>query len=108
MLLLALVACLSLAPTSAEAEAAGPPFERHDRRCEAGIVTQVLPAGPYAYVGYRTPAGQARWIATLATSDPPQPGESADFVRYGERRGFHSDRLGRDFDRLFFGFLGRC
>lgn len=97
MLLLALAACLSLAPTSAEAEPGGPPFERTARQCEPGRVTQVLPAGPYAYVGYRAADGADRWIATLATGRPPQPGEAADFVRYGERQGFHSDRLGREY-----------
>ncbi|MED5369694.1 MAG: hypothetical protein VX899_01650 [Myxococcota bacterium] len=84
------------------------PFERMAPACEAGVVTQVLDAGSYRYLAYETPAGEARWIATLALGAEPALGSAHDFVRYGQEQGFHSARLDRSFNLLFFGFSGDC
>lgn len=104
MVLLALLACAAEVETSVSS----PPFERQPRRCEAGVISEVLPAGPYSYVGYTNPDGEQRWLASLALQEAPALGESAEFIRYGQREAFHSDRLDRDFPVLFFGFLGSC
>lgn len=104
----ALLLLLASAPASSSHASGGPPFTRDGRQCERGEITEVLPAGPYSYIAYTTAEGEARWLASLALRDAPAPGSTADFVRYGTRQGFHSNRLGRDFPVLFFGHLGTC
>ncbi|MFT5686284.1 MAG: hypothetical protein ACI8RZ_007240 [Myxococcota bacterium] len=105
MILLALLACAA----DVETYVSRPPFVRQPRQCEPGVVTEVLSAGPYSYVGYNIASdGEVRWLASLALQEAPATGSTAEFVRYGQRQDFHSDRLDRDFPVLFFGFLGTC
>lgn len=105
---LAAVLFLLACSSAPQDEAAGPPFVREGRQCESGAVTEILPAGPYSYIAYTTAEGEPRWLASLALSDTPDLGSTADFVRYGKRQDFHSTRLDRDFPVLFFGHLGTC
>lgn len=92
-------------PSSAEPRA---PFELGERLCLSGQVTELLDAGSYTYIGWLDEQGEQRWLATLSSSTLPPPGSRASFVQLGEREGFRSARLERDFSLLGFGFSGPC
>lgn len=107
---LCLIGCLPAASSAESAESAegsGPPMRRVARQCEAGVVAEVIDAGPYTYIRYqRTGAPTDRWLVSLHTA--ATLGEMRDFVWYGEQTDFSSARLGRTFPHLTFGHLGRC
>lgn len=66
-----------------------------------GEVVALAPAGPYTYVRLDG-AEPETWVVVLGTP-ALRVGDTAAFRVYGERLGFRSARLARDFDRLLFG-----
>ena len=99
---LVLVLCACSEPTeSAGPPSGGPPFEVGERVEEAAEVVEVLQAGSYTYIRYKTAADELRWLATLRTE--ARAGEAVQVVRYASRQDFRSRRLGRDFPLLHFG-----
>lgn len=101
--LLALTAALCACghPPKVTQGAGGPPFDVGERVEEAAEVVEVLQAGSYTYIHYKTVANEARWLASLRTE--AEVGEAVQIVRYGSRQDFHSRRLERDFPLLHFG-----
>jgi hypothetical protein len=67
----------------------------------AGEAVEVLSAGRYRYVKLACDDGHTRWIAT--DRQGLKAGQRASAQVYAARDGFESRRLGRRFERLYFG-----
>jgi hypothetical protein len=106
----------SLAPACADAPAppaasSTNPFAAHalapeQRTWLDGSVEETLNAGSYVYVRVRS-GGADIWVATLAATLPPRPLGRVRVLVVGRAEGFHSRRLGRDFQSLAFGVIRR-
>lgn len=101
LVLASLVVVLSLAGlTRLGARDGGQPsFDVHTETF-SGDVQEVLPAGHYTYFRLRDGQAAERWVVVPGTSH-----RDADQLRvrsFGRRHDFHSNRLGRDFDDLYF------
>ena len=100
-LLLAAGIAWSLAPRSA----AGNPLARaalsaaEEFTVEAEVIESV-PAGGYLYLRI-VEGGRAHWVATLASLTPKDL-KHARVQVFGRAKNFHSARLGRDFEELWF------
>lgn len=98
---LALLLCACSDSTGSAEPPGGPPFEVRERVEETAEVVEVLQAGSYTYIRYKTAADETRWLATLRTE--VRAGEATQVIRYASRQDFRSRRLGRDFPLLHFG-----
>ena len=90
---------VSTAPPSREAS--GPPLDLQAPSTPelSGEVVQVLDAGSYTY--FRLHSGeQERWIVVMGAG--PELGARVDVSVMGEREGFYSPRLDREFEFLSF------
>jgi hypothetical protein len=107
-------ALFALAPTTVSHDPVSPlrpasvapnPFIEHalptrERRWLHGTVDERLAAGPYVYLRLRESDGSEAWLVSLKATTPKQ-----DHVRalvLGQAHHFHSARLQRDFEPLFF------
>jgi hypothetical protein len=71
-------------------------------RFEARVLER-LRAGSYTYLLLERAGGQRNWAVTLASSAGAQPRtQSVSVVAVGYASHFHSKRLARDFDELYF------
>ena len=73
-----------------------PEMARTDVESLEGVVAEVLLAGHYTYVR----VGDA-WAVVMGSLDA-SPGEAIHLQVQGSQRDFHSRRLDRDFERLYF------
>ncbi len=79
----------------------GAPFELGARRQAFGVVTNIDPAGPYAYVTVRDNAGAVSVTATLGTT--AAIGDRVERTLFGRRERLVSNRLNKIFAPLDFG-----
>ena len=101
----------SMAPSTAHLEASAdqsaavgrPSIDPVEPTSLSGRVRSVLRAGHYTYVQLQTTAGPT-WVVTPARLQLDE-GQTAAFAVFGRREDFHSRRLQRDFDALWFGSL---
>ena len=67
----------------------------------AGVVHEVLWAEHYTYVRVGAAGTDGDWAVVMGTLDATT-GEAITLSVQGSQRDFHSRRLNRDFERLFF------
>ncbi len=103
---LALTAACSVAEApsvdSAEKKAPSmPSIEPTEVQVLGGVVHEVLPAEHYTYVRVGAPGTDGDWAVVMGTLDAVT-GQAITLSVQGSQHDFHSRRLDRDFERLFF------
>ena len=76
-----------------------PSFDIHTETF-SGEVQEVLPAGNYTYFRMGDGSGGQRWVVIPSASH--RDATHLQVRSFGLRHDFHSNRLGRDFDDLYF------
>lgn len=66
-----------------------------------GVVQEVQSAGHYTYVRIGAPGSEGDWAVVMGALDTA-PGEVLTLSVQGSQHDFHSRRLDRDFEQLFF------
>ena len=66
-----------------------------------GVVHELQPAGHYTYVRIGAPGAEGDWAVVMGRLDA-EPGEALTLRVDGSKTDFHSRRLDRDFEQLFF------
>ncbi|MBV1856931.1 MAG: hypothetical protein KUG77_00875 [Nannocystaceae bacterium] len=92
----------SPAPTAGVSSEPGPtgmpPVDKAEIEALRGEIVELAPAGHYTYLRVGDPGD---WAVVLGQLDV-ELGDSIDLRVQGSKDDFHSHRLGRDFERLFF------
>jgi hypothetical protein len=78
-----------------------PSIEPTEVQVLGGVVHEVLPAAHYTYVRIGAPGTDGDWAVVMGTLDAVT-GQAITLSVQGSQHDFHSRRLDRDFERLFF------
>ncbi len=78
-----------------------PSIEPTEVKTLGGVVHEIESVGQYTYVRVGAPGTQGDWAVVMGTLDTTA-GEAITLSVQGSQTHFHSRRLDRDFDRLFF------
>ncbi len=78
-----------------------PSFEETDVATLCGVVHERRTVGPYTYIRVGAPATNGDWAVVMGPLGAEQ-GETITLSVHGSQANFHSRRLDRDFERLFF------
>jgi len=106
LMLLKITTCLLLLTAACgepDGHDVGMPFVAEAIFRTEGVVTEVLEAGPYRYIQCQLTDTSRHWVATL--SGQAQVGDRVKVSRIGQRQQFHSSRLQRTFQELWFGLV---
>lgn len=78
-----------------------PSIEPTEVKTLGGVVHEIESVGHYTYVRVGAPGTEGDWAVVMGTLDTAA-GEAITLSVQGSQTDFHSRRLDRDFDRLFF------
>lgn len=85
----------------ATATATMPSIEPTEVDTLGGVVHEVQSVGHYTYVRVGAPGTDGDWAVVMGALDTA-PGDAITLSVQGSQHNFHSRRLDRDFERLFF------